>query len=626
MKGYIGKILRVDLSSRSIKKEELDEKVARKFIGGSGLGAKILFEETDEKTDSLGPGNVLIFMTGPLTGTIVPTSGRHAVVAKSPLTGIWGEGDVGGTWGIGLKRAGFDGIIIKGKSPKPVYLWIHDGEVEIRDAVHLWGKDTFETDRLIKEATNEKAVVSVIGQAGENLVKFASIMTDGLEARAVGRTGLGAVMGSKNLKAIAVYGNNRAEVAKKNELKQLTKKLAPEMLKKAKGLHDYGTSGGMATFEYVGDLPIRNWTQGKWEEGAKKISGQKMAETILTKNYHCGYCVIGCGRTVKLDTGDYAGVEQAGPEYETLASLGALCLVDDLKAIALANEWCNRYGLDTISTGGVIAFAMEAFENGLITKEDTDGLEIKWGDPNVMLELVRRIAQRKGIGDLLAEGVKRVADKIGGIALEFAIHSKGLEFPAHDPRAYNSLAVGYATSNRGACHLQAFSHGFEKGLTMPEVGYPESRDRFEIDGKGVMTAKAQNLMCMFDSIKMCKFSLFGGVTITDMVNFLNYVTGWDMNVEEFMKAGERIFNLKRLYNVRCGISRKDDTIPARILTHKRKEGGAAENLPHLGRMLSEYYKFRGWNQEGIPKKEKLEELGLKEYIDFSERLKQIYCQ
>lgn len=614
MKGYIGNILRIDLTTGDVKEEKLNEKVARKYIGGSGLGAKILFEETDEKTDPLGADNVLIFMTGPLTGTIVPTSGRHAVVAKSPLTGIWGEGDVGGHWGIGLKKAGYDGIIIKGKSPKPVYLWINDGNVEIRDAAHLWGKDTFETDKLVKEETNEKAVVSAIGQAGENLVKIASIMTDGLDARAVGRSGLGAVMGSKNLKAIAVYGNRKIEVAQKDKLKQLTKKLAPEMLKKAKGMHDYGTAGGLITMEYVGDLPIRNWTQGKWEEGANEISGQKMAETILTRNYYCGSCVIGCGRTVKLDSGDYAGVEQAGPEYETLASLGALCLVDDLNAIALANEWCNRYGIDTISTGGVIAFAMEAYEHGLITKEDTGGMEINWGDSDVMLELIHRIAHRKGIGDLLAEGVKKAADKIGGIAPEFAIHSKGLEFPAHDPRAYNSIAVGYATSNRGACHLQAFSHGFEKGLTMPEVGYPESRDRFEVDGKGVMTAKAQNLMCMFDSIKMCKFSLFGGITITDMVNFLNYVTGWDMDIDEFMQAGERMFNLKRLYNVRCGISRKDDTIPGRILTHKRKEGGAAENLPPLGRMLSEYYDYRGWTQEGIPKKEKLIKLGLEEYI------------
>lgn len=614
MKSYMGRLLRVDLTSKTSKDEVLEEKVARKFIGGSGIGAKILCEETNEKTDPLGPENVLIFMTGPLAGTTTPTSGRHHIVAKSPLTGIWGESDIGGHWGIGLKRAGYDGIIINGKANSPVYLWINDNKVEIRDASELWGKDTFEVDRIIRNETHEKAQVASIGLAGEKLVKLACILTDGIEARAGGRCGMGAVMGSKNLKAIAVFGNNKVDLAFPDKFKQKTRELAKKISEKTKGMHDYGTAGGMVATEFVGDLPIRNWAQGKWEEGAKNISGQKMAETILTKNYYCGSCVIGCGRTVKLNKGDYAGVEQAGPEYETLACLGSLCMIDDMEAISIGNELCNRYGIDTISTGSVIAFAMELYEHGLIKAEQNDGKEINWGDSEIMIEMIHKIAQRKGIGELLGKGVKEAAQEIGGLAHEFAIHSKGLEFPAHDPRAYNSIAVGYATSNRGACHLQAFSHAFEKGVTMQELDYSVSLDRFVVEGKGILTAKAQNLMCLFDSLKMCKFSVYGGMSLTHMVDFLNYATGWDMDVEELYKAGERIFNIKRLYNVRCGISRKDDTLPQRILSHRRKEGGAADNLPHLGKMLNEYYEFRGWTQEGIPTVEKLKELGLEEYI------------
>jgi aldehyde:ferredoxin oxidoreductase len=614
LKSYMGKLLRVDLTSKTLKDEVFEEEVARKFIGGSGIGAKILYEETNEKTDPLGPENVLIFMTGPLTGTTAPTSGRHHIIAKSPLTGIWGESDIGGHWGIRLKRAGYDGIIIHGKANTPVYLWINNDQVEIRDASLLWGKDTFEVDRMIREETHKKAEVASIGLAGEKLVRLACIVTGGINARVGGRCGLGVVMGSKNLKAIAVFGNSKVNVAIPDKFKEKTRKLAKKISEKTKHMHDYGTSAGMVTNEIIGNLPIRNWTLGKWEEGAQHISGQKMSETILTKNYYCGSCVIGCGRTIKLNKGDYAGVEQAGPEYETLACLGALCMIDDMESISIGNELCNRYGIDTISTGSVIAFAMELYEHGLISDDSNDGKEIKWGDSEIMIELIHKIAQRKGIGKLLGKGVKEAAKELGGLAHEFAIHSKGLEFPAHDPRAFSSLAVGYATSNRGACHLQSFSYPFEKGVIMPELGYSVPLDRFVIEGKGILTAKAQNLMCLFDSLKMCKFSLYGGVRLTDMLDLLNYATGWNMDIEEFYKAGERIFNLKRLYNVRCGISRKDDTLPPRILSQCRNEGGAANNLPHLGKMLNEYYEFRGWTQEGIPTTNKLEELDLKEYL------------
>ncbi|MGB9867578.1 MAG: aldehyde ferredoxin oxidoreductase family protein [Bacillota bacterium] len=600
----------VDLTERKVAVEPLGESLARKYIGGSGLAGYFLAKETGPQTDPLGPDNLLIIMTGPFTGTRVPTSGRHAVVAKSPLTGIWGESDVGGTWGATLKKAGFDGIVFRGKADSPVYLLVTDELVEILDAAFLWGKDVFETDATLKQVHGPGTVTACIGQAGENLVMFAAVITDGPDGRAAGRCGMGAVMGSKNLKAVAVAGSGRVTCADEAGLNASVREIVPKMVQGAKHLHMYGTGGGLPTMEFLGDMPIKNWAVGKWEEGAKKISGQAMAERMLTGRYHCEACPIGCGRVVKIASGPFAPVEGAGPEYETLAMLGANLLVDDLEAICKANELCNRYGLDTISTGGVIGFIMETFERGLLSTEDTDGLEVRWGSAEAAIGLIHKIARREGIGDLLAEGTRNVAQRLGGIAREFAVETKGLDFPAHDPRAYNSVGLAYATSARGACHLSGFTHMFEKSVAVPELGYPDIQDRFGVEGKGRFTALLQDLMCMFDSLKLCKFSLAGGVTITNCVDWLRMVTGWDVTLEEFMKTGERLFNLKRVYNVRHGISRKDDTLPLRILTWKRKEGGAAHNLPPLGELLSQYYEHRGWDEFGIPTPQKLQELGL----------------
>lgn len=320
---------------------------------------------------------------------------------------------------------------------------------------------------------------------------------------------------------------------------------------------------------------------------------------------HCG-----SGRIVKVTTGTYAGVDGAGPEYETLALLGSNCLIDDLEGLCLANELCNRYGLDTISTGGVIAFGMEAYEKGLITREDTEGIELRWGKTEALIEMIKKIAQKKGFGEILGRGVKGASEKLGKNSIEFAMHVKGLDLPAHDPRAYNAGAVGYATSSRGACHLAGLSHTFERTLKAPEIGIPEPVDRFQVEGKGITAAKSQNLIGMMDSLKLCKFILFGGITITDMLKWYHLVTGGEMTVDDFMNTGERIFNLKRLYNVRRGISRKDDSLPFRSLTFKRIGKGLTPNLPPLGQMLSEYYEYRGWSEEGIPTAEKLKELGL----------------
>jgi len=612
--GYVGRILHVNLSRLEHRVEEFSPEEARAYIGGSGFASKRLWEMTRKETDPLGPENVLIFMTGPLTGTKVPLSGRHEVVAKSPLTGIYGESDVGGRWGTELKKAGFDGVIVTGKSSKHIYLWINESGVEFRDAEHMWGLDTYEASRILRKETDQKAIEASIGPAGERLTLIAGIMHDGRDGRAAGRCGLGAVMGSKNLKAIVARGNTEVPVADEARLMTNIRKLGPEIVKNTKRLSDYGTSHIMTTLEELGNLPIRNWRQGSWQAGAEKLSGVTLAKSILKTKYFCGACIVGCGRTVAIKQGEYAGVEGAGPEYETVAMLGANTLVDDLEAVAKAHELCTRYGLDVISTGAVIGFALEAAERGILTGDQKEEIGLDWGNAKSIVKLVQKIGRREGIGYLLGEGVMRASAELGSGSEAFALHVKGLEPPGHDARAYNSLAVGYATGNRGGCHLQGMSYAFERSVTMPELGIHEVQDRLGVVKKGELVAKTQDLMSLFDSLKLCKFLLYGGVKLTHMLEWFNAVTGFGTNQVDFLKAGERIYNLKRMYNVRCGITRKDDVVPMRMLREKRGQGGSADNLPPFSEMLDEYYRYRGWDQSGVPRKEKLQELGLSQFV------------
>ncbi len=610
--GYIGKIAIIDLTKKAVKEYIVPEEEYKNFIGGSGYAARWLMENTDKNTNPLGPENFLVFMTGPFVGTSIPTSSRFAVAAKSPLTGIWGESDCGGSWGLRLKKAGYDGLIIKGVSLDPTYIYVNEQKITFGNAAPFWGMDTYETDDALKKILGHGVTVACIGPAGENLVKFAGIFTDGSDARAAGRTGLGAVMGSKKLKAIVVKGSGKVQVHDDEQLRDSIKQLIPVIKEKSKIRHAFGTSGGIETMERIGNLPIKNWQLGNWE-GASKISGKKMADTILVRAYHCPTCPIGCGRTVKVSRGPFAPVEGAGPEYETVATLGALLLIDNLEAVAKANELCNRYGMDTISTGGVIAFAMEAYEKGIITSSDTGGIKLGWGNADAVLELIKLIAEQKGIGKILGQGVKRAAEIIGGGSEKFAVHVKGMEPPAHDPRAVMSTAVGFATSNRGACHLQAMGYALELAFALPELGYPKIVDRFMVEGKGVMTAKMQNLSGILDSLKLCKFILYSGVTLKHIEAWFNMVTGWDFTLTDLLICGERIFNLKRIYNVREGITSKDDVLPHRLRLEPRPTGGAAQNLPALETMLKEYYDYRGWDSRGIPKADKLYELGLHDY-------------
>lgn len=608
--GYMGKILRINLTHQSVTEEGLNREDLRQFIGGSGLGAKFLFKETDGSTDPLGPENLLIYLTGPFVGTPVPTSGRHSIVAKSPQTGIWGESDVGGKFGVWLRSLGYDGLVVKGASDHPVYLYMGPEKNEIRDARHLWGKDTFEIENILQEEMGPEIAISCIGIAGENLVKFASIMHEGKHGRAAGRCGLGAVMGSKKLKVIVLRrGSLKPLLSHKEELSTDLQKVIPRLKEIKKDSTLYGTSRSILPAEAIGDLPIKNWQLGNWSEGAEKINGRKMAETILVGRYSCGQCPIGCGRTVKIPEGAFSPVDGGGYEYETGALLGSNCLIDNMAAISKANELCNRYGMDTISAGSVIAFAMEAFEKKILTERDTSGLRINWGDAEVSLKLIDLIARREGVGNLFAEGSKRAADIIGQNSSRFAIHVKNLDLPGHEPRCFNGLGLGYATSNRGACHTNSFAYIYMGRTSDSSLGILKPFDRFSHEGAGKLVAVVQNLMALCDSLNICKFTAFG-LQADDLHRWLNWVTGWEIDFEEFLTIGERIYNLKRLYNVKCGIDRKDDTLPERILNLKREGLHAPEKMPDLNKMLDEYYLVRGWDEKGIPRKETISRLGL----------------
>ncbi len=607
--GYTGRVLRVDLSTGGVKEETLKDDYLRKWIGGSSLGAKMLYDELDPSVGALEPDNILVFMNGPLTGTMCPSCGRYCVCTRSPLTGIWAEAHSAGYWGPELKFAGFDGIIIKGRAQRPTYLWIRDGACELRDASRIWGMDTYETeDALRQELQDPKTRVACIGQAGERLSRISAIMND--KGRAAGRCGVGAVMGSKNLKAVAVRGTKMIvyPVAKEAMLKDYLRKLYVTIRSHptVQIYASYGTDGIMSMMHEYGDVPIKNFTRGEWADGVKSLCGETMSKTILEKQYACYRCIIACGREIKIDGGKYGSLRGAGPEYETASAFGMMLMNSDLEAVSKANDLCNRYGLDTISTGNTIAFAMECFEKRLITREEV-GVDLRWGNADAMLEIVRMMGERRGFGALLGEGVKRAAEKIGKGAEDFAIHVKGLEMPMHDPRAFKGMGLQYATSHRGACHLRGMFYHIEQGERIPDLGIHKRYERFTVDDKAAPVIAMQNWHDVLDSLIMCKFAI---VPPASVVAMLSMVTGWDIKLPEVIRAGERAYNLKRLINARYGMTQRDDTLPKRILTEPLQDGGSRGMVVELERMLPDYYRLRGWDTKGVPTAEKLKELGL----------------
>ena len=599
VKGFVGKILRVDLSKRKAKAEPIPKEWVVKFIGGEGFAAKIIYDEVPKGVDPLSPENKLVIMTGPLTGTLAPSSGRYLVAFKSPLTGIWGVGHTGGHWGPELKFAGFDGIIVEGRAEKPTYLWICDGVVEFRDATHLWGKTVHETEDIVREETDPEAKVLSIGPAGEKLVKISTIVSE--YSRAGGRGGSGAVMGSKNLKAIAVKGTGSVEVADPEKFMEVAMRLHEKIRKNpitGEALPAYGTAVLVNIINQHGIFPTRNFQTGVFPT-ADKISGETLAEKYLVARRACAFCPIGCGRFTVVSSGPYAVVTE-GPEYETIWALGASCGVDNLEAISKANYLCNIYGLETISTGATIATAMEAFEKGYITLKDTDGVELRFGNAEAMVTMVEKIAKREGFGDILAEGSKRFAEKIGHP--EISMNVKGLELPAYDPRGAKGHGLAYATSNRGGCHLRAY-------MIAPEIlEVPKKLDRFSTDGEKIEMLKTlHDLFAAVNSLVLCIFTTFA-LEPKDYAEILTPGVGIEFTEKEFMKVGERIYNLERLILVREGITSKDDRLPKRLEKVPMPEGPAKGHTVPIEEMLPKYYEIRGWDKEGRPTEEKLKEL------------------
>jgi len=607
-----GKILRIDLSTNSIKVETWNVEEAKKYIGVLGIAAKIMLEEVDKQTDPYDPENLFIWATGALVGTRGPAINKSIVISKSPLTNGWGDAIFSAFAGVQLKWAGYDAVVVKGKAEKPVYLWITEDNVEIRDASKFWGLGLHKAFKAIKEELKDsKASIIGIGPAGEKLVRIANVMSD--DWRAAGRCGLGAVMGSKNLKAIAVKGEKELKVADEARFNEVREKILKIIVQSAaaKNFRAYGTSAGVVAFERIGNLPIKNWTRGTFPE-AYEISGQKMAETILVRSKACFACPIACGRVVKIEEGPYKlPGEVAGPEYETIAALGSLIMNSNLKSIAKANYICNDYGIDTISTGSAIAFAMELFEKNIISEKDTGGIRLEWGDPDVMLKMVELIAKKEGFGTILGEGVKRAAEIIGKGAEKYAIHVKGLELPMHNPYRLKAMGLQYATSNRGACHNRGSPGYVERGILNPEIGLDTKVDPFTEVGKGRITKIHQDACIMLDAIGACKFNyFFPRVPLTLLADLYVAATGIKVKLEDLMKAAERIWLIERAFNVKMGITRKDDTLPERFLKEPIPDGAIKGQIVKLDIMLEEYYRERGYDDQGRPLKEKLKELNL----------------
>ena len=606
MGGYKNRILEVDLFMSQINVTDVSDQDKKQFIGGSGIAAKLFLDRFNPTVDPLSPDNPLIIMNGPLTGTTLPGTSRFAVCGKSPLTGIWGEGTCGGNFGPELKFAGWDGIIFKGASSIPVYLVIEDDKIEIRDAKDLWGMDNYAVTDLLKERHGKERPPKVlsIGPAGENLVRFAAICND--KGDFIGRTGMGALMGSKKLKAVVVKGTKKVEVSSPEDYAALRKILIAKSRDAvvAQSFRSMGTDAGMDLGMMTGDVPIKNWSVGEDFELSANLGGPSLTEKYLTRNHACSFCPVACKRIVKVDDGPFKTEEGPGPEYETCATFGTLIMNDDLAGVIKANEWCNRYGLDTISCGATIAFAMEAYEKGLITKKDTDGMDLTWGNIQGAIELIHRIAKKEGIGTVLSEGTKKAAKRIGKDAEEFSVEVKGLEAPMHDPRGFHGMGLAYMTSIRGACHLMHLCLGVEQGITTyTEAGLIENYVGQSSEGKAEMVKLCEDLGIPCNSLLICEFVAWT-LSGNDLSEMVRVTTGNDFSLKDLLACGERTWLLKRGLGNMMGVTGKDDRLPKRILT-PLKEGSAAGSLPDVEKLLREYYEIRGLDEEGKPKKERL---------------------
>lgn len=621
-KGYTGKWLYVDLTSGRIEPRQYDPPLAENYLGGNGFGTRLLWEYVGPEVDPLAPENLLIFATGPLCGTLAPNSGRMEVIAKSPLTGIYGDANAGGFFGPELKFAGWDAVVITGQSQRPVYLAIADERVELRDANDLWGLTTSETEAAIRRAWDDPRVkTATIGPAGENGVRFASIQIT--SQRSAARCGLGTVMGSKRLKAIAVRGHGPIRVADPARFHELAvdfhRRIRANPVYEAVSAH--GTPGIVTLMDALGRFPTRNFQMGSFPQ-VDKISAEALEARAFVRHLACFGCPVACDKLYHLPDGPHAGMALHSVEYETLNAMGANIWNADLDGVLAANRLCDDLGLDTISAGRAISFAMELWGEEILNLDDTGGLALHWGDMGVVLQLLAMIARREGFGDLLAEGTRRTAQAIGRGAEGYAMHVKGLEIAAQDGRAQKSMGLAHVTSSRGADHLKAFP-------TIDETGYPEeARRRYGEEylpemaqplatrHKPLLVKDGEDFGAVVDSVGMCKSGgtfVLAEIYWPDIAAALEAVTGMEMPVERLKRIGERIYNLQRCYNARHGITRADDRLPRRFTENPSPSGNAQGQVIDLEPMLEEYYRLRGWDPEtGWPTEEKLRELRLEE--------------
>ncbi|MBC2713769.1 MAG: aldehyde ferredoxin oxidoreductase family protein [Desulfobacteraceae bacterium] len=607
MKGYFGKFLKIDLTNNQTEDITISDDDQKKYVGGSTLAAKIIYDYVKPGMDPLAPENPMVFATGPFTGSNVPMVSRSAVCGISPGTGLWGEATTGGKFPMRLKGTGYDGILITGKAEKPVYVYVKEGVAEIYDASHLWGNgDIYETQEKIKADVDKKASIACIGAGGENLINYSNIMND--EGRAAGRCGMGALMGSKNLKALVVSGSKKTLIANPEKLKNVISEARDTIKSNAytQAYKLYGTNFYMDLAMRLGDAPAKYFTKSVFP--AAKVHGPAFRNRYRMSSYACAGCPIGCGRIIKDFTPNSTKtIKQVdGPEYETVGAFGPLCMNFDIDSVVMANHLCNAHGIDTISAGVSIAFAMHLYEKGILTKEKA-GMEISWGDSETILKLVNMIINQEGIGKLLSKGVKQMAEELGADPEE-AAHVKGLEFPMHDPRAYQGAALAYAVGPRGACHLKGAFYsldapgnevGLELGITFTDKNDPAQ--------KGAMAAKMLSFCELYNSFTLCQFS---PIPASMIARILADITGYDFKTMDLLTFGERSLNLKRAINNILGVTREDDKIPD-IARKALSEGGTAGIEPDMDMMLKEFYTVSKWDWEtGKPTKEKLLELGL----------------
>jgi aldehyde:ferredoxin oxidoreductase len=615
--GYNGKILRVDLTDEKITVEQPSELWYRTYLGGMGSVAYHLIREMRGGEDPLGPENILIMAPGVISGGPFSGSGRNAVGGKSPLTGGFGESDVGGFWQAELKQAGFDEIIFTGQAEKPLWLWIDDGKTELRDASHLWGLHVADCqDRMQDEIGDPQAKTALIGPGGEKLVRIACVLND--INHAAGRCGMGAVMGAKRLKGIAVRGRKSLEMADPNKVRKLAQTLVARIPERSQNMHEYGTGSAMDAYAETGNLPTRNFRDGGFEYAAE-IDAIAVKEKYSVGMETCYACAVRCKKMVELKEPYNVEARYGGPEYETLAALGSNCGVSDLAAICKANELCQRYSLDTIEAGAVIAFAMECYENGLISREDTDGIDLRFGNAEAMVQMVELIGERRGIGDLLAEGTKRAAEKLGNGAEAYAIHVKGQEVPMHEPRLKRGLGLGYSVSPTGADHCHNIHDSVMVGFNLEKLrplGVFEEIPVDSLNGEKVRMYKYQmEMRILANCLSICQFPPW---KFSEYVDLTQAVTGWDISLFELVKVAQRTLNLARIYNLREGFTKADDWLPSRFFD-PQTSGALSETsveTRQLRQAIDTYYEMMGWNKDGIPLEGTLNELGIGWAIDY----------